>query len=91
MTFHITITNNETGETLADLDSCAIIGAIDVEEKGTREIAMFDCNGIVLAATAADAIVNAREAIEDMPKAHRRKIERVAKKVLRNRKKKAAK
>ena len=41
--FHITITNNETGETLHDLDTKAIVGAI-LDDDGTFQIAFNKCN-----------------------------------------------
>lgn len=33
MKFHITITNNETGETLEDADACAILASINIGDK----------------------------------------------------------
>jgi hypothetical protein len=58
MPFHITITNNETGETLHDRDVYAIIGAFK-EENRTGCVALTECNAFEIAATidgALDAI-----------------------------------
>lgn len=41
--FHITITNNETRETLVDTDSGAIVAAID-EGEGTRAVQFTHCD-----------------------------------------------
>ena len=41
--FHITITNNETGETLHDLDTKAIVGAI-LDDDGTFSVAFNKCD-----------------------------------------------
>lgn len=42
MKFHITITNNETGETLHDEDACAIIAGVNEGDR-TGSIIMTDC------------------------------------------------
>lgn len=57
MKFHITITDNETGEVLHDSDACAIIAGINEGEKGSSA-AMIDCGPIDLA----EALVAAKKA-----------------------------
>ena len=42
MKFHITITNNETGETIHDTDACAILASINVGST-TREVQAVAC------------------------------------------------
>lgn len=53
--FHITITDNETGETIVDQDTKAIIGAIDGSEDVTSAMGFTHCNVIELLATATAA------------------------------------
>lgn len=65
--FQITIKNLETGETVVDVNTGAIIGAID-EGEGTRCLCLTACNSRDLAATAAGALQSANEAMADMPK-----------------------
>lgn len=50
MKFHITIKDNETGETLRDLDTKAIIGGA-LNEEGAESIIIASCNNIELAKT----------------------------------------
>ncbi|MBE5760009.1 MAG: hypothetical protein E7332_08325, partial [Clostridiales bacterium] len=45
--FHITLTDNETGETLIDSDTSAIIGAFDLGEGNTGSLYALACNGLV--------------------------------------------
>lgn len=66
--FHITIKNNETGEILRDLDTCAIIGAFDVDEEGTGCLVCTACNAIELAATADAAVTAALKATHHLPR-----------------------
>lgn len=49
--FHITITDLETGKTLHDTDTGAIIGAFDAPNAGTNSICFTACNTIELLAT----------------------------------------
>lgn len=65
--FQIIIKNCETGETVVDVNTGAIIGAID-EGEGTRCLCLSACNGRDLAATAAGALQSANQAMADMPK-----------------------
>ena len=52
MKYHLTITDNETGEVHADYDINAIVGGILVDRAGTTaSIAVTDCKGLELAAT----------------------------------------
>ena len=78
--FHITITDNETGEVLVDQDTSAIIGALDNDES-TRNIAYTCCNTIDLAATAAGAKQAANKSARELPWCLRRKIEKLSKKI----------
>ena len=50
MKFHITVTNNETGEVLHDTDACAIIAGINEGEE-SAVLTMTDCGPIDLAQT----------------------------------------
>ena len=57
--FHITITNNETGETLHDADVCAIVGAFNEGER-TAVVGLTMCNALDIAET----INGAKDAIQ---------------------------
>lgn len=50
MKFHITITNNETNEIMADHDTDAIIGAFRRDD-GVQSVAAVCCNPLELATT----------------------------------------
>ena len=50
MSFHITLKNNETGETLRDLDTKAFIGGA-LKEEGAESIIIAACNNVELAKT----------------------------------------
>lgn len=52
--FHITITNNETGETLKDDDACAILGAYHIGE-GAVGVAAIESDPFELAHTLTSA------------------------------------
>lgn len=58
MKFHITITDNETGETLKDCDACCIIGACN-EGEHTAVLAALHCTATDLA----NAIDGTEEAV----------------------------
>lgn len=49
--YHITITDNETGEIKCDSDSAAIIGAYDTDNNATACLCSLACDGMVLSAT----------------------------------------
>ncbi|MBP3590191.1 MAG: hypothetical protein J6J61_06405 [Muribaculaceae bacterium] len=69
MKFHITITNNETGETLHDADTCAIIAGVNEgEESGC--IVMVDCGPIALAETLEAAKTAAKTAVHTATDKH---------------------
>ena len=53
--FHITIKNNETEETIIDIDTSAIIGSVD-DGESTRVLCFTDCDGLSLAATCVGAL-----------------------------------
>ena len=65
--FQITIKNQETGEVLVDINTNAIIGAVD-NGAGTRVIGLTDCKGHDLAATAAGALQAANRVIASLPR-----------------------
>ena len=59
--FHITITNNETGEVVHDMDTGAIIGAIGgAEDEGAYSIGLTACNLMDLAT----AVASAKKAVD---------------------------
>lgn len=43
MRFHIIITDNETGETMHDLDACAILASINAGDR-VRNVHAINCN-----------------------------------------------
>ena len=49
--FHITLTDNTTGEVYRDQDIDAIIGAIHVDKDKTGGLFMSECSGIALGQT----------------------------------------
>ena len=51
MPFHLTITDNETGETLRDLDFDAIAGAVHISEEEAAGIFLTCCTNFDIAAT----------------------------------------
>lgn len=77
--FHIEITNNETGETLTSLDTCAIIGAIDAGGPNTKIIGLIDCNSVCLAATVAGAQRVVNQIIKKLPITLRWQIKKLLK------------
>lgn len=77
--FHITITNNETAETFVDIDTSAIVGAID-EDGTTHLFCLTGCNGLTLAATLAGALQCANANTAQLPKSLQRKIKSLGKK-----------
>lgn len=77
--FHITITENETGKTLIDTDTAAIIGAHDHDDLGTAVFSFTGCNSSTLAATCAAAKKAANKTALKLPKNIRRMIDRLSK------------
>lgn len=65
--WHITITENETGNTTLDIDTNAIIAAID-ENEGTRALCMTRCDPITLAAAlhSAQGIIEKQKALNPL-------------------------
>lgn len=59
--FHITITDNETGETIHDSDTNAIVGSI-LDDDGVFVIGQTHCNGDELL----NAVIGAERAIEQL-------------------------
>lgn len=76
--FHLTITNNITGEIEKELDTDAIIGAMNTDES-TCGVCLADCNLIDLAATCAGALRSVDRAMEDLPKPLRKAVEEARK------------
>ena len=64
MRFHITITDNETGETHLDSDSPVIIGGIG-DEKGVNELVLAACDPATLAQAALYAENAAKSVYEE--------------------------
>ena len=65
MKFHLTITNNETGEVLHDVDACAIIAGVN-EGKENGSIAMVDCGPVDLL----EALMTTEETVQDVYTEH---------------------
>ena len=82
MKYHITITDNETGETRVDQDTCCIIVACDNGPK-TRAGAFTDCNSIDLASTVAGALGIAYHLLKQLPRSLRRKTKKLAREAAR--------
>lgn len=64
--FHITIKDNETGETVHDLDTDAIVGAIS-EDDSTWEILMTSCDANTLISTIDAAEKAIKHALKNRP------------------------
>lgn len=64
--FHITITDNETGETLKEADACAIIGACN-EDEHTASIVLSKCGTMDLLHTLRGASKAIDRCLEDEP------------------------
>lgn len=77
--FQLIIKNVETGETLVDIYSDAIIGATNHGPKGTRNICLTACNTCDLAATAAGAMQMANKALATLPKSLARLVRKIGK------------
>lgn len=74
MSFHVTITNNETGNVMDDFDTKALIGAYDKNEDIVRGFHRLACNAVELAAVVTEAISAAHNAKELLPKPLRRAV-----------------
>lgn len=64
--FHITITDNETGETLKEADACAILGAYRGDEY-TASIVLSQCRTLDLLSTLRGASAAIDRCLEDEP------------------------
>jgi hypothetical protein len=78
--FHITITNNKTAETVVNIDTSAIIGAVD-DGESTRVLCFTDCDGLSLAATCVGALEAVGEGQEGLPEGFLRWIRKHVKKL----------
>ena len=65
--FHITITNNETGEVLRDDDTQAIIASWDADKQHTQGCILLKGSGKVLTATIAGAVQNLKTLEKENP------------------------
>ena len=66
MKFHITITNNETGETLCNADAGVIIAAIEEGEGKVRQFAACEGSPVALGST----ILSAEELVKNLYNRH---------------------
>lgn len=78
--FQITIKNLETGETLVDTNTCAIIGAVD-HGRGTQVVCYTNCGTVDLAATCTGALQAANRGMKDLPRYIVKQIKKTAKKI----------
>lgn len=78
MKLHITITDNETGETIVDQDTRCIIGAYDCDSV-TASFIITRCTKAEKVATACGALKAAVLTIRQEPK----KVQRLARKLVR--------
>lgn len=78
--FHITITNNETGEVCVDLNTDALIAAIDETEGGTRAVCYTHCNTVAFIAMIAAVLQLVRAKLANLPRPILRKVKQLAKK-----------
>lgn len=76
--YHLTITDNATGEIMREIDTDAIIGAAD-DGDGTAIFCITRCGLVELAATCTGALKAAEDAMEDIPKRLRKYIKKLAK------------
>ena len=67
MKYHITITNNETGEIVHDYDTSAVIGGISLKE-GVAAIGLTACPSLVTALTIDGAQIAINKIRDDNPK-----------------------
>jgi hypothetical protein len=79
--YHIIITNNETGQVLADTDTDAIIGAF-TEGEGTRSVCYTNCDMAELAAMLTGALQITNKHMADLPRWLQRMIKKTSKKDL---------
>lgn len=78
--YHITITDNETGATKVDLNTDALIAAIDETAGGTHAVCYTDCGPAELAAALATVMQLANSCLPDLPRPIRRKVKQLSKK-----------
>lgn len=62
--FHLIITNNETGETVRELDFDALIGTAHTGEHESCGLVLSKCNGLVMAETLASVASTVKQ-VED--------------------------
>lgn len=67
MRYHLTITDNQSGEVIKDVDFCALIGGL-YDENGTAEYAVVDCDDFKLGMTLMAASVMAEKGLRRLPK-----------------------
>lgn len=64
MPYHLTITDNETGETVRDLDFDALIGAVHLSKKESGGIFLANCSIMAQAETIASAEATVARALK---------------------------
>lgn len=84
--FHITITDNETGETIYDTDTTAIIGGFENGDK-TNTLVFTDCDFVDIACT----LTAAKQAINAITKegSRGRKLDKLTDKYMKDQAKKS--
>lgn len=80
MKFHITITNNVTGDVLVDQDTSAIIGSCDCPGDSTRCLTFTSCDDIELLATITGALEVVEIQLKKLPKKLQSFVRKLAKK-----------
>ena len=63
--FHLVITDNETGETIRDLDFDAIIGAVHLDEETSGGLLVSRCNKLALAETITAAEITVEKTLKN--------------------------
>ena len=72
--YHITITENETGEKYLEMDACVIIGACGDDEQATMLVSC-DCNGQQLLGTILTAFRALENTIEQLDPIEKQALE----------------
>ena len=67
MPYHLAITDNETGETVQELDFDVIIGAVHIAERHSQGIFVANASVLSQAETIAAAEATVKNAIDDDP------------------------
>lgn len=65
--FRLTITDNETGEVIRDLELDAIIGAVHLDEETSGGLFISRCSTLALAETVRAAEITTEKALKNSP------------------------